>query len=238
MALKVLLTGPSGRVGPHLVAPFRSLYELRTFDLQPSEQPNSFVGDLSDLESLRAAMRGVDVVVHLAATSDEAPFLEQLVPNNVIGLYNVFEACRLEKVRRLVFASTIQGMGFNLKYEKSPVETDVPARPMTLYGATKIWAETMGHYYHDEFGLEFIAIRLGAFQPYDSSCFREGWAKDIWLSPRDCASIFQKAIEAPEIGHAVVNGTSKTFVEKMSLQSAREILGYEPQDDARDFYLS
>lgn len=194
------------------------------------------MGDLSEIEPLREAMRDCEVVVHLAATSDEAPFVEELVPNNVIGPYNVFEAARLEKVRRIVFASSIQAMSFNLKDSETPVETDVLPRPHTLYGATKVLGETMGRWFHDRHGLEFVAIRIGAFQPYDSPWLSENRAPDIWLSPRDAALLFQKAIETPDIGYAIVNGTSKTTRERMSLASARSILGFEPQDDARDFY--
>lgn len=234
--MNVLLTGPSGRLGPYLVAPFREIYQLRTFDLAPSPEPNSFVGDLSEIEPLREAMCGCEVVVHLAATSDEAPFVENLVPNNVIGLYNVFEAARLEKVRRIVFASSIQAMGYNLRNQDTPVETDELARPSTLYGATKALGETMGRWFHDKHQMEFVSLRVGAFQPYDSLWLAENKASDIWLSPRDAASLFQKAIETPNVGYAIVNGTSKTTRERMSLASARSILGYEPQDDARDFY--
>lgn len=236
--LKVLLTGPSGRVGPHLVAPFRERYEeLRTFDLHPSEEPHSFVGDLSALEPLREAMRGVDVVVHLAATSDEAPFVEELVPNNVIGLYNVLEAARLEKVRRVVFASSIQAVGNGWRAKPGPIGTDDVARPSSLYGATKVLGETMGRWFHDKHGMEFIAVRIGGFQPYDSEFLRreKHWVFGIWLSPRDAAALFERAIETPGIDYAIVNGTSKTEKEFLSLQSAREILGYEPQDDVRTY---
>jgi nucleoside-diphosphate-sugar epimerase len=234
--VNVLLTGPSGRLGPHLVAPFRERYQLRTFNLAPSPEPNSYIGDLSKIEPLREAMRGCEVVVHLAATSDEAPFVEKLVPNNVIGLYNVLEAARLEKVRRVVFASSIHAMSFNLKGQETPVETDELPRPGTLYGATKVLGETLGRWFHDTHQLEFVALRIGAFQPYDSPWLAENKASDIWLSPRDAATLFQKAIEAPGIGYAIVNGTSKTTRERMSLQSAQDLLGYEPADDARDFY--
>ena len=37
---------------------------------------------------------GADAVIHLAAVPDDAPFLERLVPVNVVGLYRVIEACR------------------------------------------------------------------------------------------------------------------------------------------------
>ena len=106
--LKVLLTGPSGRIGPHIVPAFEECYELSTFDLQPSSRPRSHVGDLNDREALRRAMRGVDAILHLAATSDEAPFMEELLPNNIAGLYNLLDAAHAEGVRRVVFTSSVQ----------------------------------------------------------------------------------------------------------------------------------
>ena len=191
--------------------------------------PNSFVGDLSAIEPLRAAMRNAEVAVHLAAKSDEAPFVEELVPPNVIGVYNLLEAARLEGVRRVVFASSVQAVGRGMG--EAPLETDVLPRPSTLYGATKILAEAMGRFYHDKHGLEFIAIRIGAFEPYDSPKLSRRGFREIWLSPRDAVALFRAAIETSNVGYALVNGTSLTERERLSLRSAREILGYEPQDD-------
>lgn len=228
--LKVLLTGPSGRLGPHLLGPFRERYELSTFDLQPSPQPDSFVGDMSEIEPLRAAMRGVDVVVHLAATSDEAPFVEQLVGPNVIGVYNVLEAARLEKVRRVVFASSIQAVGLNSRGNSGPTGVEMLPRPNSLYGVTKVMGETMGRLYHDRYGLEFIALRLGAFEPYDSPKLKYQGYREIWLSPRDAASVFCAAVEKEGIGYGIANATSRTPIERLALQSARDLLDWEPQE--------
>ena len=233
--LKVLLTGPSGRLGPHLVGPFRDNYDLATFDLQPSEQPNSFVGDLSAIEPLRAAMRGRDVVVHLAATSDEAPFVEKLVGPNVIGVYNVLEAAHLEKVRRVVFASSIQAVGAGWRDNAQPIDVVSLPRPSTLYGATKIMGETMGRYYHDRHGLEFISLRIGAFKPYHSRHLNKDWCRELWLSPRDAIGIFRAAVEKEGIGYGIANATSRTSVERLALQPARDLLGWEPQDDIQEF---
>ncbi len=233
--LKVLLTGPSGRLGPHLLGPFREHYDLATFDLQPSDEPNHFVGDLSAIEPLRAAMRGRDVVVHLAATSDEAPFVESLVGPNVIGVYNVLEAAHLEKVRRVVFASSIQAVGFGWRESGKPIDVVSPPRPSTLYGATKIMGETMGRYYHDRRGLEFISLRIGAFQTYDSGAFQQKWCHELWLSPRDAVGIFRAAIEHEGIGYGIANATSVTLVERMALQPARDLLDWEPQDRVADY---
>lgn len=181
-------------------------------------------------------MRGRDVVVHLAATSDEAPFMEKLLEPNVVGIYNVLEAARLENVRRVVFASSIQAVGWNRRDSSEPTgePTGVAMlpRPNSMYGVTKVWGETVGRYYHDKHGLEFIALRVGAFEPYDSPRLARQNMREIWLSPRDAVGIFRAAIEVENIGYAIVNATSRTPVEHLSLQSAREILGWEPQEIA------
>ncbi len=228
--LKVLLTGPSGRLGPHLLGPFGERYELATFDLQGSPQPASFAGDLSEIEPLRAAMHGVDVVVHLAATSDEAPFVESLVGPNIIGVYNVLEAARLEKVRRVVFASSVQAVGFGWRDSSAPLDVISLPRPSSLYGATKIMGEAMGRLYHDKHGLEFIALRIGAFEPYDSPNLQKQGYREIWLSPRDAVGIFCAAIEKAGIGYGIANATSRTPVERLALQPARDLLDWEPQE--------
>lgn len=234
--MKVLLTGPSGRVGPHIIASLRAKFDLLTFDL-PGHGAD-FEGDLSDIEPLRRALKGVDVVVHLAATSDDAPFLEAILPNNIVGVWNVFEAARLEKVRRIVFASSVQAGGPipQKRAGGAIIETDLLPRPGNLYGASKVLGETMGHVFHRTHGLEFIALRIGAFQAYDSDWLQRGTAEKIWLSPRDCAQIMALAIEKPGVEYAVVHATSKTSQEVLSLESARQALGFEPQDDSRDFF--
>ncbi len=234
--LRVLLTGPSGRVGPYLLSDFEKSYDLHTFDLHSSSRPQSHVGNLQDIQSLREAMRGIDVVMHLAATSDEAPFIEELMPNNIEGMYNLLSAAHLEGVRRVVFTSSVQTVGHQPNKEFEPIETDVHA-PTSLYGVTKIFGEVLGQWFHNYRQLEFIAIRLGWFERTEL-LQANSWINNIWISPRDSVQLFQKAIETPNIGYAVVNGTSKTPCETLSLKSARELLGYEPQDDVNKMFES
>lgn len=229
----VLLTGCGGRIGPHILPTFKERFQLRVLDLKPiPEVEDGVVADLSSIETLTAAMQGCQTVVHLAATSDEAPFVEQLVPNNVIGLYNVFEAALAAGVKRVVFASTVQAVSFYPR-EHQVQDTDLP-RPVTLYGATKALGETMGRYYHDKHGLEFIAVRIGWFLNYDAEQLKKGWGRDIWLSPRDAAQFFARCVEAEKVGYAIVHATSKTEFERLSLAPAQTLLGYEPLDDIQE----
>lgn len=234
--LRVLVTGISGRIGQHIVPVFQEIYDLRTLDRLPTPlDPDTILSDLQDIEVLRKAMEGVDVVLHLAATSDEAPFVDNLVPNNVVGLYNVFQAAQEEGVRRIVFASTVQTVG--MYPQGQTIEITDPVRPNTLYGATKVLGEVMGRWYHDARGIEFVGIRIGWFHPYESHALLDHpGARSIWLSPRDAVRLFRCAIEKPEVGYALVFGTSKTEFERLSLTSAREQLGYEPEDDVTKLY--
>ncbi len=229
--LKVLLTGGAGRVGRHLTPAFEECYDLRSFDARPVPGADDVINaNLSDCGALRHAMCGIEVVVHLAATADEAP-LDELVPNNIFGLHHVLEAAREAGVRRFIFASTCQTVTAYPRDERTIEITD-PVCPSSIYGATKVFGEALGRFYHEKHGLEFIALRIGAFQPCDSRHLAKQTMRNLWLSPRDAIALFRRAIEQPEIGFAVVFGTSRAGHERLSLRSAREILGYEPQDDA------
>ena len=230
-SLRVLLTGAGGRIGPSILPRFRERYQLRLLDRQPipGGEP-TILSDLSDPEILDDAMEGIDVVVHLAATSDEAPFIENLVPNNVVGLYNVLEAAKNRRVRRVVFASTVQAVGFH-PAGKTIFGSDNP-RPVTLYGCTKALGETMGRFFHDKYGMEFVALRIGWFLAPDAPQLRRyQGARDVWLSPRDAAGILAAAVEKPSVGYAVINATSKTQFERLSRSELKDVLGYEPVDD-------
>lgn len=233
---KVLLTGGDGRIGSHVVPKLQEWFDLRNFSIRPVEtDPDTIIGDIQDYDALKKAMDGVEAVIHLAATSDEAPFIEELVPNNVIGLYNTFRACVECGVRRLIFASTCQTV---MSYPADhTVELADPVRPVSHYGCTKVLGEVMGRYYHDHKGLEFIAIRIGWFQSYDSDRLKKGGgARSLWLSPKDAANLFRCAVEKPDVGFAIVFGTSITEKEWLSRTPAREVLGFEPEDDVVRLY--
>lgn len=235
----VLFTGARGRIGKHLLIALRERYrEVRTFDRDdiPGD-PLATTGELTDYDALQKAMQGVDVLVHFAAQSDEAPFIEKLVPGNVVGLYNAFEAAaQSETVKRIIFASTVQAVG-GYPGERMIQITD-PPRPTSLYGATKILGEAMGRWYFDHRHIEFVGIRIGWYQDYDSTHLRrQGGGRTIWLSPRDCASLVTRAIEKDAVGYALVFGTSRTSRERLSYAPARDLLDWEPQDDVADIEI-
>lgn len=236
----ILFTGARGRIGKHLLPALRErCREVRTFDRDDvPDDPLAVTAELTDFGALRQAMKGVDVLVHFAAQSDEAPFVEQLVPNNVVGLYNAFEAASQSgTVKRIVFASSVQAAG-GYPHEHKIEVSDLP-RPTSLYGATKVLGEAMGRWYYDKRGMEFVGLRIGWYQDYDSPALRRHrGARTIWLSPGDCASLVIRSIEKEDVGYALVFGTSRTSRERLSLTAGCELLDWEPTDDVADIELT
>ena len=160
----------------------------------------------------------------------KAPFAEELLPNNIAGVYNLLEAAHAEKVRRVVFVSSVQTVWDAFQRTDLPIETNVNV-PCSLYGVSKIFGETLGGWFHRHRGLEFVAIRLGWFERTEL-LEPNAWINNVWISPGDSARLFCCALETCDVGFTIVNGTSKTPREILSLRSAREILGYEPRDVA------
>ncbi|MBM4083295.1 MAG: NAD(P)-dependent oxidoreductase [Planctomycetes bacterium] len=229
----VLVTGSAGTIGRAVVSAFRDRYELRCFDRVPTPSvADAVAGDLADLEAVKSAMRGVDTVVHLAATPDEADFLSQLLPNNIIGAYNVFEAARQSGVQRVVAASTAQLAGLSQKVRF--VRTDMAPGGTTIYAATKLFAEGLGRAYAHRYGLSVIMARLGwCPRPGQdtSSISKSEVGQANYLSPGDVGRFFVCAVEARGIRYEVFYVTSRPPGKPyLDIEPARRLLGYEPQD--------
>ena len=163
--MKVLVTGAAGLVGGHLRTHWGDRYRLRLADIQPVEDlaaHEEFMEmDITDYDAFLAACQGVDAVVHLAADpSMAAEFYRTLLPLNIIGCYNGFEAAREAGCKRIVFASSINAiLGYGR--EGGPVRWDAPVYPVNVYGATKCFGEALGRVYAHQHGLSCIMVRIG-----------------------------------------------------------------------------
>jgi len=226
----ILLTGASGRIGRCVRMALRDDYRLVLFnrsaitDLGPNE--TLIRGDTIDAPALEGAARGADVIVDMAGVSDVQRFREALLPTNVLGTYNTFEAARVSGVPRLVHASTHHVVGFYPAGER--LDETVPIRPDSMYAVTKCFAEAMGRLYADKAGLSVICLRIGFFQ--DRPLEERHLA--VWISPGDMARLVRCAIEAPGVRFEIVYGASNNTRRWWDLTRAREVLGYQPQDDS------
>jgi uronate dehydrogenase len=236
MRPRLLITGPGGRVGTHLVPLLREHFALRLLDAAPLKNlaltgDDEFVScDIRDLPAMRAACDGVQAVLHLAAVSDEDDFHTRLLPMNLEGVYNAFEAARQAGVKKVLFTSTGQTV---LRYAKGQwITPDSPPRPLTVYACTKLFGEALARLYSEQHGMSMMVIRLCYFQPYDSPLLREpGPVQTEWCSPRDLAQLVLKSIRA-EVPFAIFFGVSNNTGRFWDISNAQQLVGYEPQDDA------
>lgn len=233
----VLVTGSSGRIGRAVVAELvRRGHPVRGFDRIPGSGTSEFfTGNLTDRPALDQAMAGMNCLVHLAATPDDADFLTELLPNNLIGVYHVLESAREAGVQRLILASSSQVNWWQRTHGQIPVRPEDPPSPRAWYAATKVFLEGIGRSYAEHYGLSVIIVRLGwcpRTRAQEEEIAAEEWSQDIYLSPGDAGRFLARAVEAPAtIRHLVVAATSRPrYREQYDLTAARERLGYEPRD--------
>ena len=228
---RILITGAAGKIGSTLRAGLRGRYGvLRLTDIAPLAPagPGEEIvrADLADLAEVEAAMRGVDCVVHLGAVPGEDTW-DKILPANVVGTWNVFEAARRQGVRRVVYASSHHAVGFYRRERE--IDQAVVPRPDGIYGVSKVFGEAVGRLFADKHGLSVACLRIGAFRdrPEDRRLLL------VWLSPRDAVHLVACCIDAPDYHFITVYGVSDNARTRYR-NAGLEFLGYRPQDKAED----
>lgn len=181
---RVLITGAAGRLGRvlrnGLAKPERILRLLDIAQLgSPREREEIWTADATNLAEMVDAMAGVDVVVHLAAYPEEAPW-ETIFPLNYSLTYAVFEAAHRAGVKRVVFASSVQAVGFH------PLETTLDAtariRPSGYYGVSKAFGEALASLYADKYVSSASARRIITSTSFTESprTPARAWTTPMW----------------------------------------------------------
>src|SRR5215468_9197492 len=113
---RVLITGAAGGIGRSLRESLRGTYPvLRLSDRVPlaAARAGEEVRDaeLSDREEVERIVADVDGIIHLGGISGEGEW-ERILQSNIIGTYNLFEAARFARVKRIVVATSNHAVGF------------------------------------------------------------------------------------------------------------------------------
>ncbi len=243
MVQSVLLTGAGGRVATAILSDLADAYDWRLLDRDPptADTPGEYVvANVTDQEAIRAVMDDIDAVVHLAGDPrPEAPW-GSVLTNNIDGTQSVLEAAVDAGVEKFIFASSNHVVGAYETENRVPelyrpddqfrlASDDLP-RPGNLYGVSKAAGEILARYYHDEYGLSAVCIRIGnltkGHPPVD---YERGQA--MWLSYRDCAHLVDCCLRA-NYDYEIVYGISDNDRKYYSLERARHVLGYDPQDNS------
>jgi threonine 3-dehydrogenase len=163
--MRCLVTGAGGQVGSELLAVLAKRGdEVVATDIAEVALPAGVSFRRLDVTD-GAAVNGLvaeakpEVVFHLAAIlsakGERSPELCYAV--NQTGTYHILEACRLARVPRLVYTSSIAAFGPGVP---DPTPDDVPLAPTTLYGVTKVSGELLGGWYHHRGHVDFRGVRF------------------------------------------------------------------------------
>ncbi|HET9729292.1 MAG TPA: NAD-dependent epimerase/dehydratase family protein, partial [Acidimicrobiia bacterium] len=145
MSRTVLVTGGSGYLGTILAQQVLARGDrVRIFDLHRPALTDAecHIGDVRDLEAVRAACKGADVVLHNVAQVPLAKDRQLFDAVNVDGTANVLLAARDAGVGKVVHTSSSAVFGIP---ESNPVREDSPCRPLEAYGRAKLRAEQLCH---------------------------------------------------------------------------------------------
>jgi NAD dependent epimerase/dehydratase len=172
---RVLVTGAGGFIGSHLVerlleeeceivafVKYNSLNKwgwLDSFDKKVLDKIEIFIGDIRNADSVRKAIKDVDVVFHLAALIS-IPYSyispESYVETNIKGTLNILQACLDYSVERVLITSTSEVYG-TAKFV--PITEDHPKQGQSPYSATKIGADHLAESFYRSFDLPVVIVR-------------------------------------------------------------------------------
>jgi len=228
----ILLTGAAGVLGrwlrPRLIEKYGRLRVSDRVDPAPLHKgEEGVVADLANFEQVSRAVAGSGAIIHFGAYSIEAKW-ETILPANIIGTYNVYEAARLHGVKRVIFASSNHAIGFH-EVTKKLDETSLQ-RPDGYYGISKAFGEDMGSMYVDKFDMQVACLRIGSALPEP----KDPRHLSTWLSYPDLFRLVTACLDAPKLKFAVLYGMSKNKRSWWSNAGVPEV-DYRPEDNAEDF---
>lgn len=183
---KVLVTGADGFIGSHLVErlldegcqvkafvyynSFNSWGWMDTFTKEKLAQIEVFAGDIRDPNGVRTAMKGVDVVFHLAALiaipfSYHSP--DSYIDTNVKGTLNIVQAAKDLGIERVLVTSTSEVYG---TAQYVPIDEHHARQPQSPYSASKIGADAIADSFYRSFDLPLTIVRpFNTFGPRQSA---------------------------------------------------------------------
>jgi NAD dependent epimerase/dehydratase len=182
----VLVTGADGFIGSHLVEKlvseghkvkafvyynsFNSWGWLDTLPKEVLDKIEIFAGDVRDPNGVRTAVKGVDIIYHLAALiaipySYHSP--DSYVDTNVKGTLNILQAARDFNIERILVTSTSEVYGTALYV---PIDEKHPKQGQSPYSASKIGADAMADSFYRSFNLPVTIVRpFNTFGPRQSA---------------------------------------------------------------------
>jgi len=269
--LKVLVTGCAGFIGSHLserliekgyyvvgIDCFTPYYSpmLKRFNIANLMKSRSFEMielDLSEasIKELLSILKDIDYVVHEAAQAGVRGSwghdFQTYVRHNIIATQTLLEAAaRASNIKRFVFASSSSVYG---NIESCQLKEEMPLKPYSPYGVTKLAAETLCRTYYENFNVPAVALRYFtvygprqrpdmAFHRFMKAMLRDepievygdGNQMRDFTYVDDVVEATIRALEGDEAVGEVINVGSNRSVKLIdAIKTIAEILGVEPK---------
>ena len=188
--MKALITGISGRVGPNLAHQMKQRgYEIRGLVMPDDPQADKATrldveileADIADADLVRAAVDGVDVVIHQAAQipQGDSPS-ERMLDVNTRATMSLLEGALASTVpvKRFLLASTYQTYNPFVTRQVT-FDEDTPQKPIDIYALTKLLSEEICLTYMREYGLPVTILRYSSIKAANEVL---GMLKPAWLN--------------------------------------------------------
>lgn len=220
--------------------------QITCMDFDWDDRLSLIRGDIEDYNIVNKSVKGANYVVHLAANTGVMPSIEDPradFMSNAMGTFNLLQASTTHKVDRFVFASS----GAPLGEVDPPIHENLPAKPLSPYGASKLSGEAYCSAFYHSFGLNTVALRFGnvygvgskqkgsvvakfikeALNPEKTTweIFGDGSQTRDFIYVEDLIEAILCAIETPDVGGEIFQiATSKETTVAEIAEALNEIL--------------
>lgn len=187
--------------------------------------------DLKNFKSLVKITKGIDAAIHFGGIPRHTPkedIYSKILENNISGTYNLFEACRINRVKRIIFASSAHVIGFHNR--KNRIDEKCTLRPDSHYAVSKCFGEALASLYSDKYDIKTMSIRIGSVLPKPT----DERFLSTWISFRDLVHLVDIGLKSSKLHCSVVYGISKNKRSWWKNNSAYK-LGYKPKDNAEKY---
>ena len=229
---KIVLTGASGRLGSYLREPLskitKKLVSTDKEDIGKTLHNEVFKKlNIKNFKEVNKIFKKTDLIIHFGAYSNEGPF-QEILDSNILGTYNIWKSAKKNKIKRIIFASSIHSVGMYRANET--INHKVMHKPDTFYGLSKCFGENLAQMYWDKCGIECLTIRI-------LSCAKVTSKRSLstWLSYDDLIRIVIQSTKIKKLGFEIIYGVSNNKRLNVDNTNATRKLKINIKDNAEKF---
>ena len=248
---KVLITGANGLIGSLTRRGLGDRYEFSGLSRHAVEGIPYTVASITDLDAVRGAVAGMDMVLHLAGETRNDDDWDDHFGVTAGGTVNVFRASAEAGVKRVVYmssGSTMCGWEWDdsLPYGKlargewDAVDTwellddRTPPRPDSPYGTAKLFGEAVARWFSDRTPMSALVIRLGAVLASNRPKLIRHFPG--FLAQEDAVQMIDCCLKAPaDVRFGIFDAISENSKRWRDTSPAKDILGWRPTGSSDRF---